>query len=139
MRLCWIMIFLASASIARGQETPVKPSAETWDYVAPMKKVAATFRGNEGVVLHVGGSMTIANPYGTWARSGKGKTPGDEAILKWMHTDKKDKTDGWWLCRTEVVPYRAYTAESGLKSAMLFAGGKRGLPKIGRASCRERV
>jgi len=30
----------------------------------------------------------------------------------------------------EVVPYRAYTAESGLKSAMLFTGGKRGLPTL---------
>src|SRR5262249_32599218 len=44
--------------------------------------------------------------------------------------EKKDKTDGWWLCRTELVHYRAYTAESGLKSAMLFAGGKRGLPTL---------
>jgi hypothetical protein len=101
-----------------------------WDYVAPMKKVAAAFRGKEGVVLHLGGSMTIANPYGTWARSGKGQTAEDKAILKWMHTERKDKSDGWWLCRMEVVPYRAHTAESGLKSAMLFAGGKRGLPSL---------
>jgi dienelactone hydrolase len=105
---------------------------EAWDYAAPMKKVAARFRGTEGVVLHVGGSMTIANPYGTWARSGKGKTSEDVAILKWMHTDTKDKRDGWWLCRTELVHYRAYTAESGLKSAMLLNGGKRGLPTLGK-------
>jgi type 1 glutamine amidotransferase/lysophospholipase L1-like esterase len=105
---------------------------ESWDYAGPMKKVAARFRGNEGVVLHVGGSMTIANPYGTWARSGKGKTDADLAILKWMHTDTKDKRDGWWLCRTEVVNYRAYTAESGLKSAMLHEGGKRGLPTLAK-------
>ena len=130
MRVCLTIIFLALANISRGQEPSAKPVAESWDYVAPMKKVAAKFRGNEGVVIHVGGSMTIANPYGTWARSGKGKTRADEAILKWMHTDKKDKTDGWWLCRTEVEPYRAHTAESGLKSAMLFAGGKRGLPTL---------
>ena len=103
---------------------------EHWDYIPAMKKVAARFRGNEGVVLHVGGSMTIANPYSTWARNGKGKTLDDLAILKWMHTDTKDKLDGWWLCRTEVVNYRAYTAESGLKSAMLFTGGKRGLPTL---------
>lgn len=109
---------------------PAGPLPEGWDYVGPMKKVAAKFRGNEGVVLHVGGSMTIANPYGTWARSGKGKTAEDRAILKWMHTEKRDKTDGWWLCRTEVKHYRAYTSESGLKSAMLFAGGKRGLPTL---------
>ncbi|MBY0527402.1 MAG: hypothetical protein K2R98_28660 [Gemmataceae bacterium] len=106
------------------------PMAEGWDYAPAMKKVAAKFRGQEGVVLHVGGSMTIANPYGTWPRSGKGKTPADEAILKWMHTEAKDKTDGWWLCRTEVEHYRAYTSESGLQAAMLLKGGKRGLPTL---------
>src|SRR5262245_876998 len=108
------------------------PLSEGWDYAGPMKKVAARFRGREGVVLHVGGSMTIANPYGTWARSGRGKTPQDVAVLKWMHTDTKGKRDGWWLCRTEVVHYRAYTAESGLKSAMLLSGGKRGLPPLAK-------
>jgi hypothetical protein len=130
VRCGWAIVFLAAASLGQGQEPVAKPLAEGWDYAAPMKKVAGTFRGHEGVVIHVGGSMTIANPYGAWARNGKGKTRDDEAILKWMHTDKKDKTDGWWLCRTEVVHYRAYTAESGLKAAMLFAGGKRGLPTL---------
>ena len=123
MRACALILSMASACL--GQGLP-----EGWDYSGPMKKVAARFKGNEGVVLHVGGSMTIANPYGTWARSGKGKTPEQVAILKWMHTDKRDKSDGWWLCRTEVKPYRAYTAESGLKAAMLHAGGKRGLPTL---------
>jgi len=106
------------------------PLPESWDYTEPMKKVAAAFRGNEGVVIHLGGSMTIANPYGTWARSGKGRTPEDLEILKWMHTETKDKKDGWWLCRTEIEHYRAYTSESGLKSAMLHEGGKRGLPTL---------
>jgi gluconolactonase len=108
------------------------PLPEGWDYATPMRNIAAKFRGTEGVVLHVGGSMTIANPFGTWARSGKGKTDDDVAILKWMHTEAKDKTDGWWLCRTEVEHYRAHTAESGLKSAMLFDGGKRGLPTLAK-------
>lgn len=107
-----------------------EPLPESWDYTAAMKKVTTKFRGNEGVVIHVGGSMTIANPYSTWPRSGKGKTPDDIAILKWMHTEAKDKTDGWWLCRTELEHYRAYTSESGLKSAMLIDGGKRGLPTL---------
>ena len=91
---------------------------EARDYAGPMKKIAAKFRGTEGVVIHVGGSMTIANPYGTWARNGKGKTPEDSAILKWMHTDTKDKRDGWWLCRTEVVGYRACA-----RAATSFAAG----------------
>src|SRR5262245_63759276 len=120
MRACVAVLFLSLPGIGLCQEPAAKPAAEEWDYAAPMRKVAARFRGQEGVVIHVGGSMTIANPYGTWARSGKGKTAEDRAVLAWMHTEKKDKTDGWWLCRTEVKPYRAYTSESGLKSAMLF-------------------
>src|SRR5437660_1520477 len=108
MRSWLSVLILAFASTCPAQDTAGEPLREKWDYVAPMKKVAARFRGVEGVVLHVGGSMTIANPYGTWARSGKGKTDADNAILKWMHTEKKDKTDGWWLCRTELVHYRAY-------------------------------
>jgi len=109
---------------------PAGPLAEGWDYVAPMKKVAERFRGVEGVVLHVGGSMTIANPYGDWPRNGKGRTDDDRAVLKWMHTGAHDKTDGWWLCRTEVVHYRAHTSESGLQSHMLLQGGTRGLPPL---------
>lgn len=127
-----LLVLFANQAGVTGQE-PAKadpPLPEAWDYVNPMKKVARRFHGREGVVLHVGGSMTIANPYGTWARSGKGKTADDEAILKWMHTEARDKSDGWWLCRTELVPYRAYTAESGLKSAMLLDGGTRGLPPL---------
>ena len=34
-----------------------------------MKTIAAKFRGKEGVVIHVGGSMTIANPYGFVGRA----------------------------------------------------------------------
>ncbi|HEX3315704.1 MAG TPA: SGNH/GDSL hydrolase family protein [Gemmataceae bacterium] len=125
-----IAIVLMSAAQTFGQPPSVAPLAESWDYVPAMKKAAVRFAGNEGVVLHVGGSMTIANPYTTWARSGKGKSPRDVAILRWMHTGANDKSDGWWLCRTEIEHYRAYTAESGLESPMLRAGGKRGLPPL---------
>jgi len=118
-----VSIFLALAALQ-------DPLPEGWEYAAAMKKAAAGFSGQEGVVIHVGGSMTIANPYTTWARSGKGKTPEDQAILTWMHAGKNDKTDGWWLCRTEVEHYRAHTSESGLKSAMLLEGGRRGLPPL---------
>jgi hypothetical protein len=129
MRLLHATVFLVIPASAFAQG-PVQPLAEAWDYAPAMKKVAAKFNGVEGVVLHVGGSMTIANPYTDWSRNGKGKTPADEAILTWMHAGTKDKKDGWWLCRMEVVPYRAYTSESGLESPMFFAGGKRGLPTL---------
>jgi hypothetical protein len=129
----WLVSVLAALAVASQTSLATQPDSplpEAWDYTEAMTMVTARFRGVEGVVIHVGGSMTIANPYGTWARSGKGKTPEDQAILRWMHTDAKNTTDGWWLCRTEIAHYRAYTAESGLKSAMLLAGGKRGLPPL---------
>lgn len=116
----------ASLTAFTAAAEPAGPVAESWDYAPAMRKVAARFRGKEGVVLHVGDSMTIANPYGQWARSGKGKTPEDEAILRWMHTGANDRTDGWWLCRTEVVHERAYTAVGGMQSTHLLAGGNRG-------------
>jgi hypothetical protein len=115
----------------RAPGDPIKsPLAEKWDYIAPMKKVAGRFKGKEGMVIHVGASDTIANPYTTWARLGKGKAPEDEAVLKWMHTNANNQTDGWWLCRKELVSHRAYTAESGLQSSWLFKGGARGLPTL---------
>jgi hypothetical protein len=100
------------------------------DYAAAMKKVAERFTGKPGVVLHVGDSTTIANPYTTWARQGKGKTPADEAVLKWMHTGAKDDTDGWHLCRTEVAKYVSATAASGLRLDRLLAGGTKGMPSL---------
>src|SRR3954462_1918131 len=116
--MLWPLAVIVASSLALDTDPatqPVAPLPEEWDYTQAMTKITARFRGEEGVVIHVGGSMTIANPYGTWARSGKGKTPEDRAVLAWMHTEKKDRTDGWWLCRTEVKHYRAHTSESGLK------------------------
>ncbi len=127
---CLLLFWCLPARAAEPER--VQPLPEAWDYAPAMKKVAAKFKGTEGVVLHVGGSMTIANPYTSWATSGKGKTEADTAILKWMHAGAKNKTDGWWLCRTEVEHYRAYTSESGLEAPMLFEGGKRGLPPLAK-------
>lgn len=138
-----LVLSLASLCYAAEPPTPSVPATspaaarpqpipEEWDYVAPMKKIAARFKGVEGVVIHVGASMTIASPYGDWARNGRGKTPEDVAVLKWMHCRTNDKTDGWWLCKTELVSHRAYTSESGLESTTLLAGGKAGLPPLER-------
>ena len=58
-----------------------EPIAQDWEYAAAMKKVAAGFKGREGVVLHVGDSITHANPYGQWASHGEGRTDDDKALL----------------------------------------------------------
>ncbi len=100
------------------------------DYVEPMKKVAAKFKGKEGVVLHLGDSITYANGYSGWARYGKGKTPQDEAVCKWMHVGKDDDTDGFYLCRVDRPGGRSDTAASGVRTDEYIAGGKGGLPAL---------
>jgi hypothetical protein len=75
----WLGLAFAPG-LPAGDPVVKSPLAEKWDYVPPMKKVAARFQGNEGVVMHVGASDTIANPYTTWARQGKGKTSEDLAV-----------------------------------------------------------
>jgi len=100
------------------------------DYADAMKKVAAKFTGKEGVVIHIGDSITYANPYGGWARYGKGKTPQDEAICKWMHVGADNETDGWFLARVDRPGNRSDTAASGVRSDEYLAGGKGGLPPL---------
>jgi lysophospholipase L1-like esterase len=95
-----------------------------------MRKLATGFDGREGVVLHVGDSITYANPYGQWARFGAGRTDADKAILKWMHAGADDDTDGWYLARVDRPGGRSETAASGLRVDQLLKGGFRGLPSL---------
>ncbi|HEV3342614.1 MAG TPA: GDSL-type esterase/lipase family protein, partial [Pirellulales bacterium] len=108
-----------------------EPIAESWDYAAAMRQVAARGDGRPGVVLHIGDSLTYSNPYGQWARSGAGKTAEDKAALEWMHTGTDDDRDGWWLCRFDHPDGgRSHTAAGGLRLDELLAGGKQGLPSL---------
>ena len=50
------------------------PLPQAWDYAGAMRAVARRGGGRPGVVLHVGDSITHANPYGQWARAGEGPT-----------------------------------------------------------------
>ena len=83
------------------------------------------------MVLHVGDSITYANPYGAWARAGEGHTDADKAALRWMHAGADDDTDGWYLARFDHPDGgRSHTAYGGLRADELLAGGKRGMPKL---------
>jgi lysophospholipase L1-like esterase len=106
------------------------PIPEGWDYAPAMKKAVAAFDGREGVVLHVGDSITYANGYSQWARFGTGKTPADEAVCRWMHAGAKDDTDGWHLCSVDRPGNRSETAASGMRADECLAGGKGGLPPL---------
>src|SRR5260370_12377565 len=114
--------------VARGDESPL---AQDWDSTKSMKKVADRFRGRPGVVLYIGDSITYSNPYGQWARAGKGKTAEDSAILAWMHTGADNDTDGWWLARFDHPEGgRSHTACSGIRADEMLAGGTRKMPSL---------
>jgi len=100
------------------------------DYADAMRKIATKFTGKEGVVLHLGDSITYANQYSGWARYGKGKTPQEEAALKWMHCGANDDTDGWYLARVDRPGNRSDTAVSGIRSYEYLEGGKSGIPPM---------
>ena len=121
MRLMTVALWVGAA---------LRPGGDPGDYADAMKKVAAKFTGREGVVLHLGDSITYANPYSAWARYGKGKTAQDEAVCRWMHVGRKDDTDGWSLCSVDRPGGRSETAAIGVKAHEYLAGGKAGLPAL---------
>ncbi|HET6882946.1 MAG TPA: GDSL-type esterase/lipase family protein [Pirellulales bacterium] len=130
-RLLSTVYVLAVLLFATAPANAAEPIAEAWDYVPAMREVTARAKGRPGVVLHVGDSMTYANPYGQWARVGAGKTAGDKAALEWMHTGADNDLDGWWLCRFDHPDGgRSYTAAGGLRLDELLAGGKQGLSSL---------
>ncbi len=108
-----------------------EPLPQAWDYAAAMKKVAAKFTGRQGVVIHVGDSITYASPYGQWATAGQGKGEDDKALLAWMHTGSNDDTDGWYLARFDhPAEGRSYTAAGGIRLDEMLAGGRGGMPAL---------
>lgn len=104
--------------------------AKSADYADAMLKLAAKSKAREGVVIHVGDSITYANAYSGWARYGKGKTAPEQAVCAWMHVGKDDDTDGFFLCRVDRPGGRSDTAVSGIKSSEYLQGGKSGIPPL---------
>jgi lysophospholipase L1-like esterase len=95
-----------------------------------MRAVSGKFAGTEGVVIHIGDSITYAAPYTAWAREGKGKTPEDEAILEWSHCGERNELDGWYLASHEVGDFWSYTAASGIRADQYLAGGYAGMASL---------
>lgn len=118
-----ICIIALPATVA-GQQ---KSITEGYNYANAMKTVAEKFKGNPGVVLHLGDSITYANPYSQWARYGKGKTKRDKAVCQWMHINKKNETDGWHLCAVDRPGGRSETAASGIRVDQYLKGGRGGM------------
>src|SRR6476646_5062558 len=123
-----IVCVVLFAGHAFAQEQPL---SQGWDYAAAMRAVAAKGAGRPGVVLHVGDSITYANPYSAWARAGEGRTEEDKAALKWTHAGANDDTDGWYLASFDHPDGgRSYTACGGIRADEMLAGGKQRMPKL---------
>lgn len=129
--LCGLLLAISAhfaSPLLQGAEQPLPQS---WDYAAAMRVVSGKFKGRPGVVLHIGDSITYANPYSQWARAGAGQTPEQKAVLQWMHTGTDDDRDGWWLCRFDHPDGgRSYTACGGLRANELLQGGKQRMPPL---------
>lgn len=117
--------------IPLGSSAEESPLPQRWEYAEPMKAVAAKGSGRPGVVLHVGDSITYANPYSAWTRAGEGRTDADRDVLKWMHAGANDDTDGWHLASFDhAAGGRSYTACGGIRADEMLAGGKQQMPKL---------
>jgi lysophospholipase L1-like esterase len=127
-----LLMMLVGDMCMPSDDSPFVGRRESWDYLAAMQEVAEKFDGTEGVVLHLGDSITLAAPYTAWARNGRGKTPEDEAILTWSHCGEKDERDGWHLASFEVGSFWSYTAAGGVRVDQYLAGGYGGLPPLAR-------
>jgi lysophospholipase L1-like esterase len=104
---------------------------ESWDYAPAMRAVGKRFTGTPGVVLHLGDSITVASPYTAWAREGReGKTPQDEAVLRWSHCGERDDRDGWYLASHDLPLGATFTAAGGVRADQYLAGGFKGLPSL---------
>lgn len=109
----------------------VEPLQQDWDYTAAMRKVTAEFAGKPGVVIHVGDSITYANPYSQWATQGQGMTEEDKALLAWMHAGSNDDTDGWYLASFDhPIGGRSYTAAGGIRLDEMLASVPGRMPSL---------
>jgi hypothetical protein len=128
-RLPLALVLVAAPLAARADEAPLP---QPWDYARAMQRVARQSHARPGVVLHVGDSITYANPYGQWAVGGAGRTDDDLDLLDWMHAGANDDSDGWWLCRVDLPGGRSHTACGGMRLDELLAGGRSGLPSLAK-------
>jgi len=122
-----LLLLLAGEALMASADSLVVGRAESWDYVAAMKEVARKFAGTEGVVLHLGDSITVADEYTAWARGGAGKTVEDEAVLTWSHCGEKNERDGWYVTNHKVGDSWSCTAAGGIRADQFLAGGYAGL------------
>ncbi len=116
----------ASIDIANGYDDAWETGANGW--VEHCQAVRSGWSGTSGLVVHVGDSITYANPYGSWARYGSGKTAEDANVCAWMHSDvwgdgTNNSANGWYLAAYDVSGRGgSFTAKSGIRADQYIAG-----------------
>jgi lysophospholipase L1-like esterase len=128
------------------QGSPDKTRANSHDdaweagWVAHCRTVYTSTGKSAGMVLHVGDSITHANPYGQWQRNGAGKTAEDVAILGWYGATASfpggvdpTSTNGLYLAAVDVAG-RSMTASGGLTTGEFLSGTNNGGPNMPGAS-----
>ena len=118
---------VTTGAAAKTEQAGFLGRKESWDYGPAMRAVAKRFTGAEGVVLHLGDSITYASPYTAWARAGAGKTKEDGAILRWSHRGEENDHDGWYLAHVDLPKGGSYTAAGGVRADQYLAGGFKGM------------
>ena len=89
-----------------------------------MRKVARAFRGERGVVLHLGDSITRDPAYVAYARAGIGRAAEELAVCEWMHASEESSRNGWFLAAGEHEFAR--TAFNGISAGDFLNGSAAG-------------
>jgi hypothetical protein len=104
-----------------------------------MRQLASTFRGQDGVVLHIGDALVVSPHYGQYARFGRGHSAAERAMLKAFHVGTNNDRDGYWLARTVRYDHHgSYTASDGLKVQQLLHGGRGSFPRLAQMLAQHR-
>jgi lysophospholipase L1-like esterase len=121
-------LLLVASAVA--QPAVSKGTKEPYDWAPAMRELTKEFKGKPGMVLRLGDSITYANPGSAYLRYGKGRTPEQLAVCRWMNAGENGKSNGIWLSIADQPGGRSFTAASGVTTAQYLQGGKGGLPKL---------
>jgi hypothetical protein len=117
----------ANITTANSYDDAWESGSDGW--VQHCKNLRSSWVGKtDGFVIHIGDSITYANPYGAWARYGSGKTTADNDICNWMRAGvwgdgTNNSTNGWYLAAYDVSGRNgSFTAKSGLRADHYIAG-----------------
>ncbi len=87
-----------------------------------------------GFVLQIGDSITHANPYSQWPRSGAASSREDAATCQWLHAQEWNRgsqadatcLNGWYLACADTSRTRGMTASSSITTGEMLSGDGNG-------------